>query len=71
MTEKVKKELLSTPDSKYRLILIAARRSKQLQKGASPRVNSQAHKPTRVALEEIQKGTVRFEILPPRREREE
>ncbi|HWW75774.1 MAG TPA: DNA-directed RNA polymerase subunit omega [Pyrinomonadaceae bacterium] len=54
-----------TVDSKYRLILIAAQRSKQLQKGARPRVemDAQRHKPTRIALEEVQRGKVTFAIL--------
>ena len=51
-------------DSKYRLIIVAAQRSKQLQRGARPRVDmdTQRHKPTRVALEEVQQGKVDFEI---------
>ena len=51
-------------DSKYRLILVAAQRSKQLQRGARPRVDmdTQRHKPTRVALEEVQQGKVSFDI---------
>ncbi len=54
-----------TVDSKYRLILIAAQRSKQLQKGARPRVemDAQRHKPTRIALEEVQRGMVNFSIV--------
>ena len=52
-------------DSKYRLILIAAQRSKQLQKGARPRVemDAQRHKPTRIALEEVMRGKITFSIL--------
>ena len=52
-------------DSKYRLILVAAQRSKQLQKGARPRVemDSQRHKPTRIALEEVLRGMVNFSIV--------
>jgi DNA-directed RNA polymerase subunit omega len=52
-------------DSKYRLILVAAQRSKQLQKGARPRVemDSQRHKPTRIALEEVQRGMINFSIV--------
>jgi len=52
-------------DSKYRLILVAAQRSKQLQKGARPRVemDAQRHKPTRIALEEVQRGVVNFSII--------
>ena len=47
-------------DSKYRMIIVAAQRSKQLQRGARPRVemDAQRHKPTRVALEEVQRGKV-------------
>ena len=53
-----------TLDSKYRLILVAAQRSKQLQKGARPRVemDAQRHKPTRIALEEVLRGKVDFTI---------
>jgi DNA-directed RNA polymerase subunit omega len=51
-------------DSKYRLIIVAAKRSKQLQRGAKPRIDidSQKHKPTRVALEEVIRGRVPFKI---------
>jgi DNA-directed RNA polymerase subunit omega len=52
-------------DSKYRLILVAAQRSKQLQRGARPRVEMdvQRHKPTRIALEEVQRGVINFSLL--------
>ncbi|HVG35932.1 MAG TPA: DNA-directed RNA polymerase subunit omega [Pyrinomonadaceae bacterium] len=51
-------------DSKYRLIIVAAKRSKQLQRGARPRIDiaPQKHKPTRIALEEVQRGKVPFSI---------
>jgi DNA-directed RNA polymerase omega subunit len=54
-------EWRTTIDSKYRLVLLAARRSKQLQKGARPRVHSAARKPTRVALEEVERGLVPYQ----------
>jgi DNA-directed RNA polymerase omega subunit len=50
-------------DSKYRLVLLAAKRSKQLQKGAKPRVQSTAKKPTRIALEEVQRGLVNYQQI--------
>jgi DNA-directed RNA polymerase omega subunit len=52
-------------DSKYRMIIVAAQRSKQLQRGARPRVDmdTQRHKSTRVALEEVQQGKVKFDLL--------
>lgn len=52
-------------DSKYRLIIVAAQRSKQLQRGARPRVEGmdmQRHKPTRVALEEVHQGKIGFDL---------
>ena len=53
-------------DSKYRLIILAAKRSKQLQRGAQPRIeiDPQKHKPTRIALEEVMRGRVHFDIKP-------
>ena len=49
-------------DSKYRLIILAAQRSKQLQRGARPRIeiDPAKHKPTRIALEEVVQGKVVF-----------
>ena len=51
-------------DSKYRLIILAAKRSKQLQRGARPRIDIDPtkHKPTRIALEEVVRGTIQFHI---------
>ena len=51
-------------DSKYRLIILAAKRSKQLQRGARPRIeiDQLKHKPTRIALEEVIQGRVPFHI---------
>ena len=49
-------------DSKYRLIILAAKRSKQLQRGARPRIDIDPtkHKVTRIALEEVISGKVQF-----------
>jgi len=51
-------------DSKYRLIILAAKRSKQLQRGAHPRIDIDPikHKPTRIALEEVIRGKVNFSV---------
>jgi len=60
-------------DSKYRLIILAAKRSKQLQRGARPRIDidSAKHKPTRIALEEVLRGTVQFHTTNDGEEAEE
>ena len=68
MTDIVENEVEGTDgqevDSKYRLIILAAKRSKQLQRGAQPRIeiDPQKHKPTRIALEEVIRGRVHFTI---------
>jgi len=60
-------EVINPPkiDSKYRMIILAAQRSKQLQRGAVSRVDidTRKNKPTRVALKEIENRKVNFEIL--------
>jgi len=62
-----KREVTNSPemDSKYRLIIVAAKRSKQLQRGARPRIDIDPlkHKSTRIALEEVQQGKIGFEII--------
>ncbi len=52
-------------DSKYRMIILAAQRSKQLQRGATPRVDAdmRKQKPTRVAMKELKAEKIDFEIL--------
>jgi len=62
-TEEVNEETPAQEvDSKYRLIILAAKRSKQLQRGARPRIDIDAlkHKNTRIALEEVMQGRVNF-----------
>lgn len=52
-------------DSKYRLILLAAQRAKQIQRGADPRVDLDPRKikPTTIALEEFEEDKVNFRFL--------
>jgi DNA-directed RNA polymerase subunit omega len=64
INEELEEATESSPeiDSKYRLIILAAKRSKQLQRGARPRIDIDPtkHKPTRIALEEVIRGRVQF-----------
>ena len=66
-TENEIEEIIDPPDidSKYRMIILAAQRSKQLQRGAISRVDidTRKSKPTRVAMKEIENKKVNFEIL--------
>ena len=49
-------------DSRFRLVMVAAQRSKQLQRGARPRIVDDPHRrrPTTIALEEVKLGLVPF-----------
>jgi DNA-directed RNA polymerase subunit omega len=60
----VNEEEWSGIDSKFRLIVVAALRSKQLQRGARPRIeaNPRRHRNTTIALEEVKRGLVPFSI---------
>lgn len=63
-TSEPEEEVIDPPhiDSKYRLIILAAQRSKQLQRGALPRVDADLRKtkPTRVAMKEFEEHKVNF-----------
>jgi DNA-directed RNA polymerase subunit omega len=50
-------------DSAYRLVIVAAKRSKELQRGAIPQLEPQGHKTTTVAIREVKEGRVAFEEI--------
>jgi DNA-directed RNA polymerase subunit omega len=52
-------------DSKFRYILVAAKRARQLQAGARPLIQSSEKRLTRVAQLEVTAGLVPFELLAP------
>ena len=55
-------KLMEGFDSKYRHILVAARRARQLSSGAPPLVSTNTRKPCRVAQEEIAAGKIQYSI---------
>lgn len=65
--EEQQDEVIDPPDidSKYRMIILAAQRSKQLQRGAISRtdIDTRKNKPTRVAMRELAERRVNFDIL--------
>lgn len=52
-------------DSKYRYILVAARRARQLQGGADALVETSSRKACRIAQDEIQAGKVSYVVPEP------
>jgi DNA-directed RNA polymerase subunit omega len=48
--------------STYRFIIVAAKRARQLQSGARPVLPTSSKKPTIIAIEEVRRGLVKYEI---------
>lgn len=55
--------LPQSSDSKFRMILVAARRARQLQLGARPLIQPGSKKMINVAQEEVSLGLVPYEVL--------
>jgi DNA-directed RNA polymerase subunit omega len=51
------------PDqSTYRFIIVSAKRARQLQGGARPALPTSSKKPTVVAMEEVRRGLVKYNV---------
>lgn len=48
--------------NRYLLVVLTAKRSRQLNRGAAPVVESKRKKPTGVALEEIAEGKISYRL---------
>ncbi len=57
-------DLLEHVDSKYRLVIVAAKRAKQLNRGAACLIQPRSVKPAYQALEEIASGKLAYEAEP-------
>lgn len=55
--------LNQAPESKFAYVVVAARRARQLMAGAPPMVDHpRSHKPTRVAIEELNAGILEYKL---------
>jgi DNA-directed RNA polymerase subunit omega len=50
--------------SKYRFIILAAERAKQLQNNAKPKIKTRSTKPAHIAMKELEQDLIAFEMLP-------
>jgi DNA-directed RNA polymerase subunit omega len=58
-------QMLSKVDSKYSLVVAAAKRARMLRDGVSPEIKSPvSHKYVGVALEEIDRGLIEYHRIP-------
>jgi DNA-directed RNA polymerase omega subunit len=55
-------------DSKYRFVILAAKRAKQLLKGAKPKIKAKSRNLIRIAQAEVKSGLIEYEVLPERLE---
>ncbi|MEN6312239.1 MAG: DNA-directed RNA polymerase subunit omega [Acidobacteriota bacterium] len=55
-------------DSKYRFIILASKRAKQLLKGAKPKIKAKSRNLIRIAQTEVKSGLIDYEIIPAGKE---
>lgn len=53
--------LVNKVDSKYTLVVLAAKRAREIMDGQQPLVESKSNKPVTIALEEVAQGKISFE----------
>jgi DNA-directed RNA polymerase omega subunit len=57
-------------DSKFKFVIVASKRAKQLLKGAKPKLRARSKSVIRIAQKEVQKGLVDYEIVHKKKEEE-
>ena len=66
-TPKIPAEPLPPIQSRFLFVDVAALRAKQLRRGAQPRLGAEVqvpHKAERVAMEEVRRGLVYYDVAP-------
>jgi len=58
-------EIPESIGSKYRYIILAAERAKQLQNNAKPKIRTRSTNPAFIAMRELEQDLLSFEITPP------
>ncbi|MEK7444637.1 MAG: DNA-directed RNA polymerase subunit omega [candidate division NC10 bacterium] len=53
---------LNKVSNRYLLVVLAAKRARQLNRGAAPQVETKHQKPTSIALEEVAEGKVGYRL---------
>jgi len=52
-------------DSKFRYVLLVSKRAEQLIQGAQPKTKPKHFKPTRIAMEEVERNVVKWQLTAP------
>jgi DNA-directed RNA polymerase subunit omega len=53
---------LDKASNRYLLVVLAAKRARQLNRGATPQIETRQRKPTSMALEEIAQGKIGYRL---------
>jgi DNA-directed RNA polymerase subunit omega len=53
--------LVTKVDSKYTLVVLTAKRAREIMSGDAPLVDSKSNKPVTIAMEEIAQGKIVYE----------
>lgn len=59
-------DMFGNIDSKYRFIILASKRAKQLLKGAKPKFQGRSKSLIRIAQAEVRRNLIEYEIIPAR-----
>ena len=52
-------------DSRFRYVLLVSKRAEQLIHGAQPKIKTRHAKPTRIAMEELERNQVKWQLAEP------
>jgi len=52
-------------DSKFRYVLLVSKRAEQLIQGGQPKMRPRHFKPTRIAMDEVEKNVVKWQLTAP------
>lgn len=55
-------------DSKFRFVILVAKRAKQLLQGAKPKIKSKSKNPIRIAQKEVREGIIEYELIEIKKE---
>jgi len=52
-------------DSRFRYVLLVSKRAEQLIQGAQPKTKPRHAKPTRIAMDEVERNAVKWQLTAP------
>jgi len=55
-------------DSKFRFVILASKRAKQLLRGAKPKIKAKSRNLIRIAQSEVKAGLIEYELIPTGKE---